>query len=82
MCVQNRMLTAMYNQRIELYIKTEKDIQKLKDLAEVAPYEIVMKIIHNMRGDKEKFSKELIKKHEVSHDTKVLLEKYTEKEAA
>ena len=82
MCVQNSKLASKYDERIKLYIQTEKDDKKLKAIAQVAPHDIVVKIVHNMRGDKEKLATDLIKKHEVDTNTKILLQKYTEENAA
>ncbi len=81
MCVQNSTLSSKYDERIKLYIQTEKDEKKLKTIAEVAPHDIVVKIVQNMRGDKQKIATDLIKRHEVDTNTTVLLEKYAEKEA-
>ena len=81
MCVQNSTLSSKYDERIRLYIQTEKDEKKLKAIAEVAPHDIVVKIVQNMRGNKQKLASDLIKRHEVDTNTTVLLEKYTEKEA-
>ena len=81
MCVQNPRLATMYEERIKLYIKSETDQDKLKAIAEVAPHDIVIKIVHNMKGNKEKFSQDLIKKHKVDYNTKIILEKYTEEAA-
>ena len=82
MCVQNSRLASKYDERINLYIKNEKDVEKLKSIAAVAPHDIVIKIVQNMRGNRERLTDKLIKNHEVDFNTKVLLEKYTAEHAA
>ena len=65
----------------KFYIKSESDQQKLKELAAVAPHHIVLEIIKNMRGNKDKLTQDLIKRHKVDYDTTVMLKSYTEKKA-
>ena len=74
LCVKNERLAAIYDDRITAYIQSEKDEDKLREIAEVAPRNIVQKIIDNMRGDKSGLAEELIKSHSVDHNTIVTLE--------
>lgn len=82
MCVKNAKLASKYEERIILYIQTEKDEEKLKELAAVAPHNIVIKIVRNMRGNRQRLAEELIVNHEIDHNTQVLLKKCTEEQAA
>ena len=82
MCVKNAKLASKYEERIILYIQTEKDEEKLKELAAVAPHDIVIKIVRNMRGNRQRLAEELIVNHEIDRNTQVLLKKCTEEQAA
>jgi hypothetical protein len=74
LCIKNSNLAAVYNDRIDNYIRRENDNDKLREIAEVAPRRYVEKIVKKMRGDNKELAEELIKMHKVDYNTKITLE--------
>ena len=76
------VLRALNKDKILCYIETEKDNEKLKELAKNAPQEVVSMIVNHMRGNKADFAQSLIQKHEVDFNTKQMLEEDIKHDAA